>query len=644
MTVPIPLPHVVPYDLVAGSLSVRLAGVDLVDVRWGGHEIAQRIYVAVRDAPWNTIPGIIEEREISQSEDRFAVSFRCRHQFGDIDFEWNGLIEGWANGTLSYRLSGQAQSDFEYSKIGLNVHHPVGEYRERSYRAMTETGESITGTLPSAIDPQLIRDGSLTAMFDDFRQITFDLDGLSAAFAFSGDDFEMQDHRNWADANYKTYGTPMKRGFPFAARSGDRFDQGLVIKLVEEPGLARGTSVPSVPDLQFEEQAAGFPQLGQLWVSPAGREAREVASSIRPDFLRLEVDEVAHVLAELEQTRAAFAANPVAIELVLNTVPGEAAADARALAHALATPRVSSVPVLRVIVLQRAEGFSATKVATPADLVSDFVIALRASGSTLPVFSGTEQNFNEINRSRPAYAGTEGIAFSYNPQVHAADDLSLMHNAATILDIAESTRMLYPGIAISVGPVRLLGPAGPYPAGPAGPGEIPTTVDVRQRALFGAAWTVAFLRSCVAAKIEAATLFSLAGEGGVLDSPIGWVLERLREDPPVNGSRVWVSAPGDDRLAGIRWITGSGTRTVVANLRDESVVVHATTLGLGAPGPRLPSGSVTARLLDGSGVETRFTAADWSAVAQDPPGRSTTIALAPFAIVCVDELAGLEES
>jgi hypothetical protein len=624
---------------------VQLSGVDLIDLRWGDRGIAQRIYVAVRDAPWNTIPAVVLAREISQGDDNFTVTFRCRHRFGEIDFEWNGVVEGSADGTLSYRLSGQALSGFEYSKIGLNVHHPLGEYRECSYEATTESGKSLTGRLPSAIEPQLIRDGILTAMFDEFRQITFDLDGLRAEFAFEGDDFEMQDHRNWADANYKTYGTSLKRGFPFTAHRGDRFEQGVVVTLSGALGMPPPTVAPTVPDLGFWEQAASFPQLGQLWVSPPAPDAYERPPSSRPDFLRLEVDEVANVFAALEETRAAFPHDPVAIELVLKTTPSNATEDARALAATLADTRISSaagpafVPVLRVIVLERTTGFSATKLATPAGLVSDFVTAIRAAGSTLPVQSGSEQNFNEINRSRPNYKGLNGIAFAYNPQVHAADNQSLMQNAATILDIAESTRALYPGVALSVGPVRLLGPDGPYPAGPIAPGESPNTVDERQRGLFGGAWTVAFLRSCVAASVEAVTLFSLTGEGGIIGTPIGWVFERLRESPPVSSSRVFVSGPVDGHLAGIRWTTAIGSRTLIANLRDTPAVVNSTALYSG-----VPSRSVTMRLFDEPVTPADFDAVEGSVFSEASPPRNSTTMLTPFAVLCIDESAGPEAS
>lgn len=628
-------PHARVLDLVAGSLRARISGTDVVGVRWQGKEIAQRIYVAVRDAPWNTIPGVIQDLEVSQAEEHFAVTFRCRHQFDEIDFEWRGTIEGTSDGTLSYRLAGQAMCEFVYSKIGFNVHHPLEGYRNRTYLATTEHGQTLTGQLPSLIEPQLIRNGALTAMFDEFRHITFDLDGLSASFAFEGDDFEMQDHRNWADANFKTYGTSMKRGFPFTAHRGDRFEQGIVLTISDERSAEPIPAVPIDFHHAFEIQSSGLPQIGQLWVPSERRDERELPASVRPDFLRVEVDSVEDVVEALEDAGRLFSPEPVPIELVLSTTPEDAAEDAATLAKALRDGVTSPASVIRVVVLERASGFSATKVATPAALVSKFVGALRAVDSALLVLSGTEQNFNEINRSRPEYEGLDGIAFSYNPQVHAADDVSLMQNAATIVDIAESTRALYPGTSLSVGPVHLLGPNGPYPAGPAAPGEPSVSVDGRQRGLFGAAWTVAFLRSCVAARVDAVTLFSLSGEGGTQGTPIGWLLQQLRENPPIAGSRVSVSDLFDDRVAGIRWTTNSGSCVVVANLSDAELVIGAEGLLRDSSNSEGSLPEVTTRLLDDSFSRPDAGASEWEAVRDASLTPNATMSLKPYAVLFV---------
>ena len=52
------------------------------------------VYVAVRDAPWNTIPAKTADWLLDIGEDRFRVTFRASHRHEDIAFDWAGVIEG----------------------------------------------------------------------------------------------------------------------------------------------------------------------------------------------------------------------------------------------------------------------------------------------------------------------------------------------------------------------------------------------------------------------------------------------------------------------------------------------------------------------------------------------------------------------
>jgi hypothetical protein len=90
-----------PVELRAGPVVALLDGSDLRRIRVGDVELAQRIYPAVRDATWNTIPGELVERRIDQGSESFGVTLRLRHRFGDLDFYWDGRIEGDATGVVA---------------------------------------------------------------------------------------------------------------------------------------------------------------------------------------------------------------------------------------------------------------------------------------------------------------------------------------------------------------------------------------------------------------------------------------------------------------------------------------------------------------------------------------------------------------
>src|SRR5918994_5460633 len=83
----------------AGPVVLELDGADLRRVRLGGAELVQRVYVAIRDAPWNTIPATFSDWTVDAAGDRFTVAFSARHAHEAIDFRWRGRIEGLADGT-----------------------------------------------------------------------------------------------------------------------------------------------------------------------------------------------------------------------------------------------------------------------------------------------------------------------------------------------------------------------------------------------------------------------------------------------------------------------------------------------------------------------------------------------------------------
>ena len=53
---------------------------------------------------------------------------------------------------------------------------------------------------------------------------------------FAGDVFEMEDQRNWTDASYKTYCTPLALPFPVEIPEGARISQSVTLTLIPQSG------------------------------------------------------------------------------------------------------------------------------------------------------------------------------------------------------------------------------------------------------------------------------------------------------------------------------------------------------------------------------------------------------------------------
>jgi len=141
-------------ELSAGPVRMFLVNGELRYLRVGDIEVLRRIYVAVRDRLWRTIPPQISNLELEIGADRFHVTFAAAHRQGEpdfqIDFRWTGTITGDASGKITFTMDGEARSDFRRSRIGICVLHPPNECAGRP--CLIEhpgSARARTTTLPS---------------------------------------------------------------------------------------------------------------------------------------------------------------------------------------------------------------------------------------------------------------------------------------------------------------------------------------------------------------------------------------------------------------------------------------------------------------------------------------------------------------
>jgi hypothetical protein len=579
-----PAPPERPLPLRAGPLSALLDGPDLRHVRVGGVELVQRVYIAVRDAPWNTIPAVYTDWHRDIGDDRFVVTFHARHRHEAIDFAWDGRIEGRPDGTITYAMDGICHGVFQYSKIGVNVHHDLPGSIGRPYRA--RHGERTwTGVLPAAIAPQRIVDGTLSGMFDPYEELAIEVvDGLEAVVALDGDLLELQDHRNWIDANFKSYGTPLALGFPFDSTDGQRIRQVLTIGVRGDPptradvppsvrvGAALGRSMPPM--------GLGLASHGE----PLTEDELARLRAIGPAHLRVDLDlRPDDPLADLDRGAREAAAIGAGMELALH-VPVAADAALAGLAGRLAT---IGVPVARVIVYPLADGFSAMGALAPPDLVLDVAAALGSVVDPAVVVGGTEQSFADTNRAGSPDPRLAGIAFAMSPTVHAADDASIIENVVGAGEVVRFARTLADDRPVHVSPVTIATRFGPYPNGPAAPGDLPPAVDPRGASALGAAWTAATLGELARAGAASVTWYETVGWRGVTERDTGNPMpERFPSEPgtdhplaqplatamALRGAALLDLTPSDPlRLGGFAARDGDRLVVVVANLTPDPI-------------------------------------------------------------------------
>jgi hypothetical protein len=505
-------PALVP--LRAGEVTAMLDGPDLRAVRLQGRELVQRIYVAVRDEAWGTVPGVVSDLRVEQGADTFEVEFTSRHRQGPIDFEWKARYSGDHEGAISCSMDGVAHAAFRYAKIGFNVHHPLLETVGRRFSAATPDG-SLEGRIERQIEPQRVVDGTLTAMFPPYSELALEYgEGQQVVFSFAGDLFEMQDHRNWSDGNFKSYGTPLAVPWPMDAVPGQRIRQRV---LVRPYGIAgAGAGAEPVTLRLGAPSGRRLPAIGLARAGGPELDAAEAAlvGLTHPRHLRVALrlhepgwpDELVAGLADCARLDAE-------VELAVSLEPG---ADEQ-LARLASELEGAGARIARVLVLERQDAFAAAAPVTTPDSLARARAALGDVVGDALFAAGSDQFFSDVNRNPPTGPGLDAVCFGLCPQVHAADDASVMENLPSLADAIETTRLICPGAAVAVSPVTLASRLGPYPAGEPGPDDPPADIDLRGHALFGASWTLGAIAWLAGVQPESVTLYETVGPRGIAE-------------------------------------------------------------------------------------------------------------------------------
>ncbi|MGD0921699.1 MAG: hypothetical protein ABSA70_08070, partial [Terriglobia bacterium] len=211
----------------AGPLSLVYEKGDLRYIRLGEREILRRVYVAIRDRNWGTIPPRFSSVRRDVAQDSFRISYDVENRQGGVDFFWKGTITGDAQGTVTIAMEGTARSTFLRNRIGFCVLHPIRECAGQACTVEKVDGSIVQGTFPLYTSPD--------QAFLDIRAISHEVvPGVRAEVRFAGDVFELEDQRNWGDASYKTYSTPLRLPFPVEIKAGTRISQSVTLSLKGE--------------------------------------------------------------------------------------------------------------------------------------------------------------------------------------------------------------------------------------------------------------------------------------------------------------------------------------------------------------------------------------------------------------------------
>ena len=563
-----PLPDSIP--LTAGPLTMVYEAGDLRYIKLGSHELLRRVYAAVRDEQWGTVQPELSNVHMAIEADSFRITYDAEYysernprsslrglasglptnkssivsknprsvrlsevegllrgslqnRQGGLDFLFQAVLTGDATG-ITFTLNGRARSAFLRNRIGFCVLHPMA-CAGKPVKIEHVDGSTEVSAFSRLIAPQLVKDGRPCPVtpFDNLRALAYEVGpDLWAEVRFTGEVFEMEDQRNWTDASFKTYCTPLSLPFPVEIKAGTEITQTVTLSLVGSvPEVEAKPETPAINLALGTGSAKPLPSIG-LGSASHGEPLtpQEIArlKALNLSHLRLDLDLASATwVSRLGQACEEARALGVSLEMAL-FVTDDAEAELEALSRVI---QELQPPVLHWLIFHRNE---ATTSARWVDLARRF---LARYAPAIPIGAGTDSFFTQINAEHPPVEVLDVVAYSLNPQAHAIDNRSLVENLEAQAATVTSARKIAGEKAIAISPVTLKPRSGIGETG-----VLPPQVDVRQLSLFGAGWTVGSLKYLLESNVQSATYYETTGWRGVMEVEAGAPLPELFPSTP----------------------------------------------------------------------------------------------------------------
>ena len=504
--------------LQAGPWSARLVGDELAHISYAQQPVLRAVKAVVRDHDWCTIPPSLDTVEVSQHGDRLSVRWTVKYAGGGVKYA-GSLTANFTPEAVEISFDGKAVHAFRSNRIGLVVLHPP-----------TDAGREITveHTDKSKESTRFPVDISPHQPFMDIAALEWADAGTGFRLSFTGDVFETEDQRNWTDASFKTYSTPLSRPFPLDVAAGDTVHQSVRLE-----------ASPSSP---ADEAGVDIPSHGSTHdAGPIRIHANLGAAKGRVPALALEAGSTAGnawaipgleaMLVELVEMPGSEPGEGWAAKL--QTATDQAAASGAALDIRIVTSDpVSRLPDLARYLPQaiRLAAFHPVTHVTDPDSWQEFTRAARAAGFTGSFLAGARSHFTELNRNSSRLPNTcDALTFSITPQMHSTETAHIIESAAMQALTALNGRRLGAGKPLHIGPVTLL-PR--FNAVATSDEASEASADELQNQPFTAAWTVASINALTQDGVESITYYTASGPTGVTDAagnfnPAGQVIKEL---------------------------------------------------------------------------------------------------------------------
>ena len=545
----------------------------LRNLRVGGREALRGVYLALRDKNWSTPAPKVLLVEETIEKGSFQLKLEAVWSSEGIEFTAICALRGESDGSIQFEFDGEARSSFLRNRIGFVALHGAQD------AGNPVCVKHVDGTLEKGVFPENI---SPHQPFFNIRSIEHPIsEAQSLEIEFSGEVFEMEDQRNWSDASYKTYCTPLEKPFPVQLEKGDRIEQSIAINLRSEGGeeiLEKENRELSIDIYDTGDAFVPLPKLGleKRWgdVEPHTEAELRALSSLKLNHVRVEL-RFGHEGWEDDLTAGISLAESIGAELELalfvceewegklGKVFGELSTCKASVCHWLILDETAATP--------------------SSNSVSAVSQAIRDSSLGGMAITGTNANFTELNRNAPEPGPYEGLCFSINPQVHAFDDLSLIETLEMQGVISGNAQRVGRGSKAILSPVTLTQRFNAVAASKGDAFSYSEEADPRQKTMFGAVWTAGSILHAALGEAHSATYYKTRGPTAVMEStesgetilfPMYSIFEYLSNLKDAQVKRLKSSDPLSVEAWAIK--RGFDTSYLLINYsqRGQSIVIH----------------------------------------------------------------------
>ncbi|KQR24220.1 hypothetical protein ASF79_03145 [Agreia sp. Leaf335] len=445
-----------------GPWTIGLRAGELDDIRHGGLLVLRSIRAVVRDENWRTVPSIVE-RVHGADLDAGVLVIEARTHDERIRLSWR-LEVSFVGDELSIAYRAEAQSDLLRNRLGLIVLHSP-ELAGTGLEVRHASGGVTSTVFPDEISP---------------HQPAVDVRGLDwvvaadggstrCALDFSGDVFEMEDQRNWTDASYKTYSTPLSLPFPVAVRSGEVVEQAVVLRCA-----SRGSVTATHDERNASELVIG--DIVREVTVPALTTTASTAASAESDEDRVQATWARILLVELDPSWSGW---PAALARAIADAAGRPL-DVRLVADSVdeAGPILDALADHPAPEIARIALFNRREHCADPETARSLLTALDERGLDIQVIAGTRAHFTELNRSIDRLDAWRGpLTFSITPFMHDTSGHQLVESIAMQREVADNARRLAGHRPLHIGPITL---GARFNAVATTPISVPTGHDLRR--------------------------------------------------------------------------------------------------------------------------------------------------------------------